>query len=132
MINGKKAQKAQVSVEFVIMTGVILVSFIIMLFIYIEQVQRISRQREVLLVEDLAFKIQKELIIAGSVIDGYYRQFIIPDTLDGVAFSITRENNTIVVESEKQIVHRRIPSVIGEPIKGANKINKTEGVIYLN
>ncbi len=127
-----KQLRAQLSIEFIIMMSITLVSFILMYLVYFEQLQRINAQREGIMVQDLGLKYQKELLIASKVSDGYYRKFSISSTLNGINYSITRENNTIVVESNKGIVHLRIPQIIGNPRIGNNSINKTGGVIYLN
>ena len=127
-----KPVKGQIAIEFAMIVGISIVTFIVMYIAYIEQVERLSLKREGILTEDLASSIQKELIIAGKVSDGYFRQFIIPATLEGTNYTLSKENITLFVETTRQSSIRRIPTVVGEPRKGANSINKSKGVIYLN
>ena len=77
-------------------------------------------------------KLQKEVLIAAYVEDGYSRAFEIPDKLDSINFSIDMRNSTITVESKNSIYTAPIPYSVGNFSKGTNTIRKSENVIYIN
>ena len=89
-------------------------------------------QKEGEAVKDLALKLQKELLIATSVEDGYVRIFNLPEKLDSINYTLMMQNYTLVVESKKGFYLVSLPRAVGNFTKGTNKINKTGGVIYIN
>ena len=123
--------KAQISNEFFVFIG--LTFFIALAFeiASLDQLNDFRIQKESEEVKDIALKLQKELLIASAVEDGYFRTFVLPDNLDGIDYSLITQNSTIAVQSKNSLFIVSIPYIIGNASKGANTINKTGGVIYL-
>ncbi|MEK6892162.1 MAG: hypothetical protein AABX25_03180 [Nanoarchaeota archaeon] len=124
--------KAQVSVEFFILVGMAFLVAIAFEIAALDQLKDFRMQKESDSVKDIAIKLQKEVLIAASVEDGYVRTFTIPDQLDNINYTLTILNHTITVESKNSIYTVSIPNSIGNVTKGSNRINKTGGVIYIN
>lgn len=125
--------RAQVSVEFFILMGMAFLVAIAFEIAAVDQLKDFRMQKESDAVKDLALKLQKESILAASVEDGYIRDFAIPNQLDNnINYTLTTRNYTITVESKNSIYTFSIPNSIGNFTKGANRINKTGGVIYIN
>lgn len=124
--------KAQVSVEFFILVGMAFLIAIAFEIAALDQLEDFRMQKESDAVKDLALKLQKEVLLAASVEDGYVRTFTIPNQLDNVNYTLTILNYTITVESKNSIYTVSIPNSIGNVTKGSNRINKTGGVIYIN
>lgn len=124
--------RAQIGMEFFIFIGLAFLIAIAFEIAALSQLNEFSKQKEGEAVKDLALKLQKELLIAATVEDGYIRQFSAPDTLNRVNYTLTVQNSTISVQTENSFYIVRIPSVVGNVTKGANKINKTNGLIYVN
>ena len=124
--------KAQVSAEFFIFLGMSFLIAMAFIIASLDQLKDSGIQKEDAAVKDVALKLQKELIIAANVEDGYVRTFTIPDTLDRINFSLSTQNSTIVVESKNSYYIMTIPQSIGNLSKGTNIINKTGGIIYIN
>ena len=124
--------KAQISAEFFILIGLAFLVAIAFEIASLDQLNDFRVRKEDEAVKDLALKIQKELLIAAVVEDGYVRAFTIPDRLDSVNFSLSTQNSTIAVESKNAYYIMRIPKTIGNVSKGSNIINKTGGVIHIN
>jgi len=124
--------KAQVSVEFFILMGMAFLIAIAFEIAALDQLKDFRVQRESDSVKDLAIKLQKEVLIAASVEDGYIREFTIPNNLDSVNYTLTTLNYTITVESKNSIYTISIPNSAGNVTKGSNTINKTGGVIHIN
>jgi hypothetical protein len=124
--------KSQVSLEFIALVGILLLTYIIFSLAITDQSILLHKKKETILIEDIAKKIQKEITIATRVSDGYYREFNVPETLEGINYTINVGEQLIEIDTEKQGIVLKIPEVIGNISKGINKINKTRGVIYLN
>ena len=124
--------RAQISAEFMMFVGLSLLISIIFGVISVRQLHDANVQNENDAVQDIASKLQKEIITASYVTDGYTRKFTIPDTLSGVNYSVAIKNSTVVVWSKNSFLELRIPLVTGNLTKGTNSINKTNGVVYVN
>lgn len=124
--------KAQISAEFFVFLGLAFLIAIAFEIASLDQLNDFRIQKESEAVKDLAFKLQKELLVAATVEDGYVRAFEIPDTLDGINYTLTTINSTITVESKNSLFIVSIPNSVGNVSKDTNVINKTGGVVYIN
>ena len=98
------ASKAQVSAEFFIFVGMAFVIAIAFSMSSIDHLNYFRLQNENIAVKDLALKLQKELLTAANVEDGYVRTFTLPDKLDNINYSLTTQNFTITVESKNSLL----------------------------
>lgn len=124
--------KAQISAEFFVLLGILFLIAVAFEIASLGQLNYFGLKKEDEAVRDVALKIQKELLIAAAVEDGYVRQFELPDKVDSINYSLTIQNSTIAVESKNSYYFVSIPQVVGNISKGANVINKTGGVVYIN
>ena len=124
--------KGQISNEFFIFVGLSFLIAVSFEIASLKQLNDFNIRKESDAVKDVALKLQKELLLAASVEDGYVRIFSIPDKLDNANYTVTTQNSTITVESQNSLYILAIPNAIGNLSKGTNKINKTGGVIYIN
>jgi|SRR3989344_1656741 len=123
---------AQISAEFFILLGLGLIIAIAFEIASLSQLKEFRMEKEGAAVRDLALKLQKEILIAASVEDGYVRLFEIPKETDTYNYSIATANNTIIVQSKNGFYLVAIPYIVGNLSKGVNIINKTGGIIYVN
>ena len=124
--------KAQVSAEFFIFIGMAFLIAIAFSLASLDQLNYFRLKKENDAIKDLALNLQKELLTAASVEDGYVRIFAIPDQLDNINYSLTTQNFTITVQSKNSLFSVGIPNSVGNVTKGANTINKIGGVIHIN
>ena len=124
--------KAQISAEFFVFLGLAFLIAIAFEIASLDQLNDFRKQKESELVRDLALKLQKEVLLAANVEDGYVRVFQIPDKLDNIDYFLTVQNYTINIQSKNSFYILQIPRAIGNLTKGPNVINKTGGVIYIN
>ena len=124
--------KSQINNEFFVFLGITFLITIAFGIASIDQLNDFRLQRETEAVDDVALKLQKELLIATNVEDGYSRVFQIPDRIDSINYSVAIENLTLYVKSKNSFSIVSIPKVIGNVSKGANIINRTNGIIYIN
>ena len=128
----EQSPKGQVSVEFMILVGMVFFAFIVVGIIVSEKNIDINKQKELLLAEDMAKSLQKEIILAKEVQEGYLREFFIPSTLQGYEFLLVNSADQVAVQTQSYSIHKNIPEIVGSFQKGNNTINKTGGVIYVN
>ena len=66
--------------------------------------------------------------------DGYTRFFSVPQTVNGVDYTVTiLDNRELVVNYlEKEHIKFLPPNVTGNITKGNNKISKKNGVVFIN
>ena len=124
--------KAQMSAEFFVFVGLAVLIAIAFEIISLGQLNDLRLQKENEAVRDLALKLQQELLVASTVEDGYVRTFQIPDSIEIINYSLSTQNSTITVKSKNSLYIASLPKVVGNVSKGANTINKTGGVIYIN
>ena len=124
--------KAQISAEFFVFLGLAFLIAISFEIASLDQLNDFRVRKESEAVKDLALKLQKEVLVAATVEDGYIRTFQIPDSLDRINYSLITLNSTITVESKNSIFIVAIPKSVGNISKGTNSINKTGGVIYIS
>ena len=123
---------AQISAEFFVLVGLGLLIAIAFEIASLDQLKEFRLQKENEAVKDITLKLQRELLIATSVEDGYVRIFTVPSKLDTFDYSITTQNSTLIVQSKNGFYVTIIPIIVGNITKGTNVINKTGGVIYVN
>lgn len=124
--------KSQISAEFFIFVGMAFIIAIAFELAAIDQLNDFRLKKEHEVVQDLAIKLQREMLLAATVEDGYLRTFTVPDKLENLNYSLTIQNSTIKVQSKNSVSIVSIPAIAGNISKGTIKINKTGGVIYVN
>lgn len=124
--------KAQVSSEFFVFVGLSLLIALAFELSSLQQLNEFRLQKENEAVKDIALKLQKELLLAANVEDGYVRVFDVPNKLENIDYSIFMTNISITVNSSRALYIVAIPNALGNISKGVNKINKTGGVIHIN
>jgi len=128
----KQHIKSQGAMEFIILAGFLLFMFILISGVVFDRTMYTNRKRDIILGEDLVTKAQKEINLAARVLDGYSRNFTLPQKLGSKDYTIFIIGQEVTVRTDKGDFWRVIPNVTGDIHKGINKINKTNGTIYLN
>ncbi|MBI2448944.1 hypothetical protein HYV49_01470 [Candidatus Pacearchaeota archaeon] len=124
--------KAQVSIEFLIITGVVIFFFVGFLVILNINFEEANRQKENTLMKDFALEIRKEIGIAAHSSDGYYREFFIPETISGKDYEINITENILQIKTRRNALTLAVEEVNGTIIKGKNIIRKAGGNAQLN
>jgi hypothetical protein len=129
--NSKRSQSA---IEFLILTGFLLFSFTI-LFVAIQgNMSDKLRERQELAVKSIAIAVQDEINLASQSIDGYYRQFKIPEEINGKDYEINITDGTVYLRTvdKRYAIALPVQNVTGDLIRGTNTIKKEGGEVKLN
>jgi len=124
--------RAQVSIEFFIFIGLAFLIAIGFQIASLDQLKDFRQKNEDETVKDIALRLQRELLIASSVEDGYFRTFNMPDAVNRFNYTLNTQNSTLIVESKNSFYSIKLPKATGNFSKGANSVNKSGGVIYIN
>ena len=124
--------KAQVSSEFYIFMGIAFLVTISVSIYSFEQIRTFNFQKENEDAKDLAIKLQRELLLASTVEEGYVRNFNIPDKINNKDYTLVVQNSTLMIISDQGFFLAALPKSIGTFNKGSNIINKSGGVIRVN
>jgi len=135
-INKQFSRRAQLSVEFMIFIAMGLLIMVSFLYLVNEKESQLWDKRQLLLLKDLAYKIQSERDTASIVEDGYSRNFTLPISLEGLDYDVIITNGYLAVFSEKFDVYSSVPlndSILIDPNINPNvTIMRENGTICLN
>jgi hypothetical protein len=123
-------KNGQIAIEFLLIAG--LAFFII--FTLLIAVYKISEDNNTIKtyveLKDFGYSLQKELLIASELEDGYKRKINIPVTLNGLDYNITIFNSTkytyMIITYKNVETYYSIPVTEGNFVKGINYITKNE------
>ena len=124
--------KAQVSVEFIIFVGLGFIILLIFLASSIAKMNEFSTEKEFVLLKDVTYKVQNEIVLASLVNDGYIRTFNIPERLETADYDISITGRTLIAQSANYDYVLQLPDANGTLAKGNNTIRKTGGVVQIN
>jgi len=130
-----KSKRSQSAIEFLILTGFLLFSFTI-LFVAIQgNMSDKLKERQELAVKSVAIAVQDEINLASQSMDGYSRQFKIPEEINGREYEINITEGMVYLRTVDGRYALALPvqNVTGNLVKETpNTITKEEGVVHLN
>jgi len=126
--------KSQSAVEFIVLASFMLLVILGFFAVTSSRVLEAKDEGDRKTAEDIAELAYREVEIAKSVNDGYIRVFSIPQTVNGVNYTINiTDNRELSVNYLGNEYVRFLPSdVIGNISKGFNQISKIKGIIYIS
>ena len=122
----KKAQKAQISFEFMTMVIMAVMLVVILAWSAYYFLTDYSEQRNIQRIQDLGYSLQNEVVLAYNVEPGYSRTVYVPERLGDydVEISMSENGNDIIITYKGNEVAFRIPTVSGSFATGYNTIQK--------
>lgn len=126
--------KSQSAMEFVILASFMLL--VILGFFSLTSSRMIEARQEGnrKIAEDIAKFAYREVEIAKSVNDGYSRVFEIPQSINGINYtlSVIDSRELVVNYLDEEYVQFLPINVTGNILKGSNRISKLSGIVLLN
>jgi hypothetical protein len=139
-----KSKKAQTSMEFVILTGFMLMAFLVFYIVIQSKLVEANRNSVDLAAKQVETVIVNELKVAESVTDGYYREFELPQKVNGMNYTVSvipgpSQGPTDVPEIVIKYNGRERVYFISQTYingsskisKGVNNISKNNGIILV-
>ena len=132
-----KSKLAQSAIEFLILTAFLLFSFTVFFVAVQWNMSDTIREREELVVKSVAVTVQEEINFASQSMDGYYRDFTIPEKINGRKYEINITGGETVylrTVDGRYALALPVQNVTGDLVKEPliNTIRKEDGVVYLN
>jgi len=129
-----KYKNSQTSIEFFILVGFVLFFFTAFFLTIHENISDKIKERQTKLVIEIASTVQDEIDLAFESIDGYYREFTIPDYVASKSYKINITEGMVYVRTTdgKQAIALPVQNITGEIRKEENIIKKENGVVKLN
>lgn len=127
-------QKSQSAVEFIVLASFMLLVVLGFFSVTSSRMLEASEEGNRKTAEDIADFAYREIEIAKYVSDGYIRTFEMPQTVNGVNYSIAIIDDREIVVNYLGYEHVKFLPVnaTGNILKGNNKISKVNGLIFLN
>ena len=85
-----------------------------------------------ILAQDYGYALQNEFLIASSAKEGYFREFKIPQRLEGFSYSFQVNNNSLSLNYSDSLVYFALPDHSGQLVVGKNNIQNINGTICVN
>jgi hypothetical protein len=129
MLNLKKSQSA---VEFTMLLAALSFFFLLFLAVINENMIDKTKERQEIILKGIANNVLDEINFASSSVNGYKRNFNIPEDAGGVEYEISIIDHLVYVKTERISLAYPIQNIVGEIKKGENIISKENNIIYLN
>ena len=130
----KTNPKSQSAMEFVLLATFMLMVMLGFFAVTSSRFLEAKEEGNKKVAEDIANFAYREIEIAKSVNDGYIRAFSMPQTVNGVNYTLSViDNKEIVVDYLGYEYVKFLPAnVTGNVVKGSNRVTKSKGIVFVN
>ena len=132
-----KSKRSQSAIEFMILVIFFLFSFTAFFIAIQWNMSDKLSERQALAVKNIAITVQDEINLASQSSDGYYRQFKLPEEINGREYDIEIIGDIVYVRTVdgRYALTLPIKNVTGDVLNkmpDINTIKKEDGIIKLN
>jgi len=127
-------KKSQSAIEFMILIGFVFFAFVsIFVAIQVSTADKIKEGQD-LRIKEIVIDVQDEINLAFQASNGYYREFKIPENINGREYEINIIEDLVYLRTDdgKSAIALAVQNVTGDVIKGENNIKKEDGIVKLN
>ncbi len=129
----KRGNKGQSTIEFTVLVSFMILMFSIFFVLIGQKLVELRFERNTEIALALKSVVNTEFQLAKVAENGYFRQFKLPASIEGMNYDISITNSTelnIIVGQEE--IHMRLPNNIsGNISKGLNNITKENKIIIV-
>lgn len=125
-------KRGQGAMEFLVMFGSALFFFAIFMSIIQMNITSKNEEKQRVILQNVALDVKKEIKFAAESMDGYSREFFIPQNILGMDYEIILVENLVLATMGEQTFSYDISNVTGSIQKGGNVIKKENGKVLLN
>lgn len=125
--------RGQIALEFSFVVGFSILFFLVALVALAVNMEQARAERGAVALQGMARAIQRELLLAAVVEDGYERRFTIPQRVDGNLFFVANDASTVTLSlADGQSYTELVPEVTGSLAVGENRVRKVGGQILVD
>ncbi|MBU0894692.1 MAG: hypothetical protein KKF48_00310 [Nanoarchaeota archaeon] len=125
-------KKGQGAIEFLVLIGFVLIFFVTFLGVIQNNMNEKNKEKEKLLLQNIALSVRDEISLASESSEGYFRVFKIPQNVLGKEYEVGIIEDFVNVSMGNMIFFYKIPEVNGSIQKGQNNITKQNGTVFIN
>ncbi len=125
---------SQTAIEFMILTGFILFSFTVFFVLMQSNMSDKLDEKRNIVIKEVALIVQNEVDLATQSREGYYREFVIPNDINGLDYEINIVESMVYVRTNngKHAIALPVKKITGDVNKGINTIKKENDEIKIN
>jgi len=124
--------KSQGGIEFLIVSGAVMFFFVIFFVAVQKNTEEKNKEKELLIVKNLALSVQDEISLASESTSGYERKFNIPEKISNQDYYISLVEGSIYIKTGRNALSLQVNEVTGQIRKKENIIKNENGKVYLN
>jgi hypothetical protein len=124
--------KSQGGIEFLIVSGAVMFFFVIFFVAIQKNTEEKNKEKELLIVQNLALSVQDEISLASESTSGYERKFNIPTKISNQDYDIMLVEGSIYIKTSRNALSLQVNEVTGQIKKEENIIKNENGKVYLN
>ena len=130
----KNNKKAQTAIEFIMLVGFVFFAFTVFILAVQTSTSDKIKEEQTLRVKEVVIDVQDEINLAYQSSNGYYREFSIPEKINGISYEINIIEGLVYLKTDngKNAIALSVQNVTGDLVKGINNITKQGGVVELN
>ncbi|MBD3209534.1 hypothetical protein GF367_03905 [Candidatus Woesearchaeota archaeon] len=122
--------KSQVALEFVLYTILAILLVLVLVGVAVNMTTHVMDAQGAEELEDLAYALQEEFVLAAHVRPGYHRALDVPQNLKRGSYTISNDEDSITLAREGITITLPTPPIDGTLTKGINILrNENETVI---
>ncbi|MBC8501488.1 MAG: hypothetical protein ISS25_04400 [Nanoarchaeota archaeon] len=125
------SRKGQIALEFMSLTIIGLILALVILVGFVVVLQDTLEDRKAAEIKDLGFQIQRELILASEVHEGYSRDIDIPEYIGKYDYTIINNERVLILTVDDVDYPFPIPKTNGTIKKGTNTIKNIGGEVVI-
>ena len=107
-------------------------ALIVFMTVFSQLYQDNMSDRKRLLIEDYGYSLQNEFLIARSAKEGYLREFMVPQKLEGYSFDLKNVNGSLALNYTDAVMYFSLPEHAGQLNIGKNNIRNLNGTLCVN
>ena len=126
--------KGQSSLEFAVLVGFVMVAFALFFLVIRSNLSDKLDERINAEVKEVAWTVKNEVDLASDSMEGYSRNFTLPNQVYGREYDISVNESLVFVQTSdgKHRISLPLQNVSGQIIKFENNIRKENGEVKLN
>lgn len=124
-------KRAQIALEYLFVHGFALLILIGLLSTLVYIQSQSKQDVRIQQTEELAQRLQQEILLANSVHEGYVRVIRLPASIDSQPYEVELADTAVFVRIAGYEAIRSIPSVNGTLSVGENTIQNIQGTVHI-
>src|SRR3989338_8502223 len=114
----KNVKKSQTAIEFLILFAAALLFFALFFAIINERISEKNKEKEMILIKNLALSIQDEINLAARATNGYQREFSVAEKISSKDYYINITDDRIYIKTDKNAISYPVEKIEGSIKKG--------------